>query len=326
MNNQEISVLTNPLPIGRYFVSEITRSFYRSTKHKLIKRNFFNHPYFRGHFAVTRSLVEGFAKIGVNSNYNPTQLSELAKIVIVLAGVRTLRQAIKLKQSGKIQKLFAGPNIVNFSTDYNSIIASPEIDAVIVPCNWVLEHYVQDNPLLKERIFSWPTGVDTFFWSPDPSMMSDEILIFEKQGVGPIDSIVPYATYLQRLGWKINILRYGEFDHQDYCELLKKSCLMLGFVHVESQGIAWAEAWSANVPTLLWRNNQYLLNSRILNVSTAPYLCDQNGLFFNDFEHFKKQFFYWQNHRDQFRPREWTLGNMSDESCARQIYKKVISC
>jgi hypothetical protein len=321
-----LSVLTNPLPVGKNFLPETIHRVARSFKYRLKTRSFDSHPRYRGHFAVTRSLVEGLQKINANFNYNPNSLSELGDIALVLAGVRTLRQAIHLKQKGKIRKLFAGPNIVSFSTDFNSIIASPEIDNVITPCEWVIEHYVQDNTSLRKRILSWPAGVDMHYWAPSSTNNRDRILFFEKQNTGVVGPIKPYAEYLQNLGWSVDTLRYGSFQHQDYRDLLQRSCLMVGFANSESQGIAWAEAWAADVPTLLWRNDYDVINGRLLKTSTAPYLCKENGLFFSDLEDFKKKVSYWQSNREEFTPRAWTLNNMSDEVCARKIYSRVMSC
>ena len=101
---------------------------------------------------------------------------------------------------------------------------------------------------------------------------------------------------------------------------------MLGFVTAESQGIAWAEAWSTDVPTLILKNTSNVHQGRRYKCSTAPYLQSQNGLFFDDLEDFKIQFKYWETHREQFSPRAWTLENMSDEVCATMLYKKVTEC
>ena len=328
MTRPALTILTDPLPIRRDFIPETAHRLARRLKYAVLERSPTSHPRFRGHFAVTRSLVEGLEKIDTDFNYNPSTLSQLADTVIVLAGVRTLRQAIRLKQEGKIRKLFAGPNIVHFSSDFGSILTSPEIDSVITPCDWVIEHYVADNPTLQGRIFSWPAGVDTNFWIPVPtlSLTSKRILIFEKQSKGPVGPVEPYAEYLCGLGWTVEILRYGSFRHNQYLDQLQQASLLLGFVTEESQGIAWAEAWAVGVATLLWRNTQQVVHNRLLRVSTAPYLCNQNGLFFDDLDHFKQQFAYWQAHRAQFAPRRWVQDNMSDEVSARQLYDKVMSC
>ncbi len=332
MVKPKLTILTDPMAVGQDIFSETARRFARRLKYAVLERSPTSHPRFRGHFAVTRSLVEGLEKIGADFNYNPTRLSQLDETVIVLAGVRTLRQAIRLKQAGRIRKLFAGPNVVHFSSDFGSILASPDVDAVVTPCDWVTENYVTDNPSLLGRIFAWPAGVDTAFWKPDAGIKRERILIFDKHpATDDPERIQPFADYLHDQGWTVDVLKRQRgkvgYTRESYLQLLQHTCLMVGFTGgSESQGIAWAEAWAADVPTLLWRNTQQVLHGRLLHVSTAPYLCEQNGLFFDDLEQFKQQFAHWQVHRTQFAPRKWVLENMSDEVCARQLYEKVMLC
>jgi len=327
MNKPEITILTDPLPWGNEFIEESLRRVGRHLRDYIrSSRKYYNHPKYRGHFAVTRSLVEGLHTIKASFNYNPRYPWQMADTVIVLAGVRTLRQAIRFKRQYRIKKIFAGPNIVTFSSDYDSLLASQEIDFVITPCDLVVNLYLEDNPSLNGKIFSWPAGVDTEYWRPDKSMNRNSILIFEKQNKGPVGPVEPYADYLRCRGWDVQIIKYGSFSHGQYLTALRSSCLMLGFVIDESQGIAWAEAWSADVPTLIWRNTSNVSNGRRYSCSTAPYLTLQSGLFFNDLEDFKIQFRYWEEHRDQFTPRTWVLEHMSDEVCATLLYKKATEC
>ena len=322
----EVTILTDPMPWGREFLHENTRRFVRLVRDQFCNtRNYDKHPQYRGHFAVTRSLVEGLKKINANFQYNPSFPNLLADTVVVLAGVRTLRQAIQLKRQGRIKALYAGPNIVTFASDFDSIIASPEIDGVITPCEWVIDLYLEDCPSLKGRCFAWPAGVDTRYWKPDTSTVRRQILIFEKQNKGPVGPVQPYVEYLEQCGYHVVIMKYGSFDHDQYLMHLRRSCLMIGFVTDESQGIAWAEAWSADVPTLIWKNTSHLQQGRIYRSSTAPYLCEQNGLFFDNIEDFKIKLDSWVSNQKQFTPREWTLENMSDEICAAKLLNIVKS-
>lgn len=319
-----ITVLTDPVPWGRHLLHESARRIVRLVRTILrLNRRYHDHPQYRGHFAVTRSLVEGLRKINASFNYNPLHPSLVAETVIVLSGIGALRQAIKFKRRGLIKKLFAGPNIVVFSSDEDSVLASPAIDCVITPCDWVIDIYVEDNPSLRGRCFAWPAGVDTNYWHPSLAAKRDLVLIFDKQNKGPVGPVAPYADYLRGLGWAVEVIEYGSFTHDQYLQLLQRSCLMLGFVTDESQGIAWAEAWSTDVPTLLWENTSHVYRGRQYHCSTAPYLRPQNGLFFSDLEDFKDQYGYWESHRDQFAPRSWVLENMSDEVSASILYEKV---
>lgn len=326
MNRKKFTILTDPIPYGNEFFHEGFRRLYRFFR-AIIKLNlgYFNNQAYRGHFGVTRSLLIGMSQVNISFNYNPILLASVADTVIVLAGVRTLRQAIKLKQKGKIKRLYVGPNVVVFSSDYDSILAHPEVDAAITPSDWVNDLYLEDNATLSSRIFSWPAGVDTSFWRPNLGLIRNTILIFEKQNKGPVGPIEPYVDYLQKLGWKVQVVKYGSFTHEEYLRLLHEACLMLGFVVCESQGLAWAEAWSSDVPTLILKRTSNVLQGRVYKNSSAPYLCSENGLFFDDFEDFKNKFKYWEKHREQFSPRAWVLENMSDEACAKRLLTSISS-
>ncbi len=322
----EVTVLTDPIPWGGDLIPEGARRVARFVRDRVRPpRQNYNRTFYRGHPAVTRSLIEGLKRIGTSFNYNPIDPREIAENVIVLSNPRTLRQAIRFKQLGRIKKLFAGPNIMVFSSDYDSLLAATEIDCVITPCEWVVNLYVKDNPTLEGRCISWPAGVDTEYWLPDSETPRDRILIFEKQAIDLVTPVLTYANYLRSLGRQVDILKYGSYTHVEYLEKLKRSSLMLVFSNAESQGIAWAEAWSVDVPTLIWKNDFQSKGpgGRTYPCSTAPYLCEENGLFFKDLEDFKLQFSYLEANRKQFRPREWAINNMSDAVCASKLIKLI---
>lgn len=98
-----------------------------------------------GHYAVTRSLVEGLKKLNVSFNINPSA-KNLGNAVLVLTDICALQQAINLKRENKIKRLLAGPNLVIRANQYNEILNSKEIDLHIVPSEWIATAYVEDLP------------------------------------------------------------------------------------------------------------------------------------------------------------------------------------
>ncbi len=324
----KLTILTDPVPAGVHALQEYGYRVARRVKRLISRRLHTHHPKYGGHTGVTRSVVEGMAKIGANFNYNPSNENDLADIVHVVGGVRALRQMIRFKQQGRIKKLFAGPNIVVLSTDMDSILASPAIDGVINHCDFACELWAADHPQLLSKCFRWPAGVDTKYWQPDPARARNRILIFDKRNEDDDPGrVIPYVEHLRSMGWQVDVLvRCGVkgYTHEQYRMLLQNSCLMLGFtIGSESQGIAWAEAWSCDVPTLILRNSLNTYKERAFECSTAPFLTDATGLFFDDLNHFKTQFNFWQTNREQFYPRAWVLENMSDEVSARLLYRHL---
>ncbi len=319
----ELTVITDPIPIGYYFFKQNLKSFLRIIKKSIFGSNkIYNESKYRGHFAVTRSLVEGLKSHNLKFTYNPKRKKNIAKNLIVLSNVDALKQAINLKKKGIVKKIFAGPNILVFASDHNYILANEEIDYIITPCDWVADLYISEAPSLKGRIFSWPAGVDTNFWHPIAKKRS-QILIFNKQNTGPVGPVEPYIDFLIKNNHEVKVLNYGEFNHHGFLLELQKSKLLIGFATGESQGIAWAESWACDVPTLIIKNDFHIQKGKKYKCSTAPYLCDKNGLFFNDLNDFIIKFQFALKNLNKFKPREWVMNNMSDEYCSLFLYNFV---
>lgn len=320
--NSKITILTDPMPVKEWFFKEWLFVIIRYLRDRISppKQNY-NRSSFRGHPAVTRSLVEGLSNLEYDFNYNPRFINKLSKNVIVLSGIETLKQAIEFKKRGIINKLYAGPNILVFSSDYNCIIASKEIDIVVTPCNWVVDLYLEDCPTLRNKIITWPAGVNTSYWRPIKKRKSNkQILIYEKQNKGSVGPIEPYVALMQTFGLEVKVMKYGGFTHDQYLKNLNDSILMIGFVTDESQGLAWAEAWSSDVPTFIWRNDSSVYQNRKYSCSTAPYLSNETGLFFDNIIDFEIAMNNFLSGKYSFTPREWVLKNMSDEVCAKQLF------
>ena len=318
---RDLTVLTDPIPVGRFRLKETLKRAGRSVR-DVIRPGpvWLRGLSYRGHFAVTRSLVEGLRKIGANANYNPKREADVGEAVIVVSGIDAVRQAIAWKREGRITRLLAGPNILVFPSEHPDVIAAPEVDFCVTPADWVCRLYERDCPALKGRCVAWPAGVDTEYWRPDPGKREPRgVLIFDKQNKGPVGPVSDYVAVLKARNYSVSVVEYGRYTHHEFLSSLGRASLMVGFVANESQGLAWAEAWSADVPTLLWFQDQYELAGRMMAASTAPYLCDSTGLFFASVAEFEQALARWESSREAFQPRRWVLDNMSDEVCARKL-------
>lgn len=322
--NNVIVILTDPIPIGKYFIPEYCKMIYRYFKLIFIKPEFkLRNSKYRGHFAVTRSLVEGLTKSKIPFTLNPASIKK-TNIMIVLAGVKTLKQAIELKKQKKINKLIAGPNIIVFSSDFDNLIASPEIDLCLVPSNWVKELYLRENPSLEGRIFSWPAGVDIEKWTPGLSINKRKVILFEKHTNNKeLPETNVYKDFIRNNGYEIIILKYGNFTHEIYKTALKEAICLVGFSISESQGIAWSEAWASNVPTFLWENTEGLYLKKEFKCSSAPYLSKKTGFYFTEISDFIVKFEQFERRQVSFFPREWVMENMTDVRSSELLIDKI---
>ena len=134
----------------------------------------------RGPEAVTASLCRGLATIGARYTYAPRSLRAVGDVVLVPNSVPALRQAIEWRAQGRIRLLLAGPNVAVWSTDFDGVLAAPEIDCVLVPSSWPGIAYVEDEPRLAGRVEVWAAGVDTDSWQPGGASKDRTCLVYAK--------------------------------------------------------------------------------------------------------------------------------------------------
>lgn len=283
--------------------------------------------YYGGHFGVTRSLLTGLKNCNYVFNYNP-RANLLNKNCVVLSGIDTLRYAIDQKKKGVINLLIAGPNVITVPNEADSLIASKEVDICLVPSVWVRELYASISPELKDRLFVWPAGVDANYWcggEPIQKGKSDirEYLLYIKGSEGQ-RLAGEYVELFDRIGATYRVITYGRYSLAQYKSLLSKSKIMIVLGGTESQGLAFAEAWAMNVPTLIyfvdsWKSpdgNNYCAES-------APYLSSQTGAYFRSTSDLFDLMNNIESNKLKYSPREWVLRHMTDEVCAKLLLDKI---
>lgn len=277
------------------------------------------------HYSLTRSIKNGLAKIGVNFNYNPSRLEDVGDVVYVLSDMNALRQAIDLRRSGKIKRLLAGPCLATRANECNHILASPEIDIYLVNSEWTKAAYIEDEPSLKKNIDILYAGIDIDFWMSvkEKDLANKNVLVYWK--TEDESFCVAVENELRNCGWSPMRLRYGNYSVSQYKQVLSEVAFAVFISRSESQGLALAEAWAMDVPTLVWDPQQPLVIAGRSHwpVSAAPYLTQYTGMFWRDIEEFKKKLSHVQDELSSFSPRAWALNNMSDEASARLLLEII---
>ena len=316
----KLTVFTEPIaPIG--FIQEI-KSVLRPLKFFLQGKEAPQKKKYGGHYAVTRSLLEGLKKIGIDFNYNPVKEKDITENVIVLAGVERLKEVIELKEKGRIQFLLAGPNVVDDVLSENQVVADPAVDYYIVPSEWVKNLVINDCIKLKDRVLCWSAGIDSQHWKPGIGKdQRNEVLIYWKtESEGFYQEVV---KLVKEQGMQPALIKYGNYTVTEYKEQLNKSQFAIFISRSESQGIALAEAWSMDVPTLVFDPGEFFFNGRMVyNASSCPYLTRSTGLVWKNPEGLKK-IIGDKNSFIGFSPREYVLKQFTDEYSAEQLIESV---
>ena len=312
----KLTVFTEPVsPVG--FMQEI-KSFLRPVKFFLQGKKAPGKKKYGGHYAVTRSLIEGLQKIDADFNYNPPRKEDIAENVIVLSGVKRLKEVIELKKKRKIALLLAGPNIVEDVRSEDGIVADPAVDYYVVPSGWGKDLVVEDCIKLKDRVLCWSAGIDSQYWKPSPEPNDrDEVLIYWK--TEPEDFCEDVIKLVKGFGMNPVLIQYGKYNVQDYKERLDKSRFAIFISRSESQGIALAEAWSMNVPTFVFEPGEFYFTGRMVyNVSACPYLTQATGLAWKTLDELQRMIND-KNSFAGFAPREYVLKRFTDEYSAKQL-------
>lgn len=315
---KKITILTREVSIGSCILRGL-RNLIRFIRKILIKRvlDFDLLKYGGSHPAVTRSLINGFSKTKTFFNFNPLFSSAVGQIVIVLSDMDALRQAINWKQNSKIEKLIAGPNIIELPDESEKILASPEIDIWIVPSAMTIEIYERLNPALKGRVKSWYAGVDENFWLPGHLKNKKKVLIYQKNSPTPFFKKVEQK--LKEHGFVTETVIYGRYSKKEYFKYLDESAFAIFLSIAETQGIALVEAWSMDVPTIVWDPEIEHYYIRGLKTTASPYLSEETGMRWKELREFETIITNLNDCLQKFSPRKWVLNNMTDAKSTQQL-------
>jgi len=293
-----------------------------------IKRRLFLQDYppvqARGPAVVQANLIDGLRRLGYEaSSFSvPFNFTPSSHVGVLSGAFDALPWAIQAKEKGHIEKLVAGPNLVLVPEDHGRIITNQLIDIVLTPSLFVSEIYRFLAPELSDRLLEWAVGVDEVYWNPGTSSNAFDFLIFNKtsnieEQFYQIDDIV---NVLDRMNLTYYILDYGQFTQNEYKQALQTSQAMIYIGAAESQGISLFEAWSCNVPTLVRECNVHQYQEFQFHVSSAPYLTDMCGMFYED-KDFKSSLDIFLQRILAFKPREFVLRNFTLERTAESFLR-----
>ena len=316
-----LTVLTTPIPGERQRLTrEVRRRVRRWVKPGAPLPSASPYP---GHFALVRSVVEGLRTIGADFNFNPGRLNGLARVVYAPAN-EALLQAAEWRRLGRIDYLVAGPVNALFADECDAILQNPAIDRLIVAHRWVLEFF-RDAPGLRAKSAACPCGVDADVWKPSGrAERKRAALVYWKSGDETFCEQVERVVRMCGLEPRRICSRPGEhamFSPVDYRRVLDESAIGVFLSAFETQGLALAEAWSMDVPTVVWdpQGMAHWRGRSFTSHSSAPYLTPATGRPWRTLDELEPALRGVLADRSSFQPRAWVLANMTDAICSAAL-------
>lgn len=319
-----LTVLTAPVPGARERVIQgLRRRLRRIVKPGVPLPAASPYP---GHCALVRSVVEGLRAVGADFNFNPRRLSDVGRVVYAPAN-ESLLQAAAMKRAGRIDYLVAGPVNALFADESDGILLTPEIDRLIVAHEWQAD-FVRDFPGARAKCRACPCGVDVEWWRPSGRARTSTALVYWKSGdegfCAQVEQIVK-ACGLDPHRVRALHGEHALFSPADYRALLDQSAIGVFLSTFETQGLALAEAWSMDVPAVVWdpRGAAQWRGRTFQSHSSAPYLTPATGRLWRTIDQLEPVLRSALADRASFHPREWMLANMTDAICSAALLEII---
>ena len=279
-----------------------------------------------GHYALVRSVVEGMQANRADFNFNPSSFGDLGRVVYAPAN-EALRQAIELKRRGAVDYLVAGPVNALFADESDGILQAPEIDLVIVPSEWTKDFYAA-VPALAAKSRVCPCGVDAGLWTPSGRAKKRTAVVYWKSGEEGFCEAVEAAVKecgLEPIRFRSRHGDHGIFEPAAYREALDHATLGVFLSTFETQGIALAEAWAMDVPTVVWdpQGEAEWRGRTFTAASSAPYLSPATGVAFRTIGELEPAIRRVLASPRDYQPRDWVLAHMTDAICSEMLYRLI---
>ena len=300
---------------------------------RLIRRAVRGKPRPGGQMRMCMNLCAGLERIGVpyrinDYGYAKRNPDKLACII----GKPHLLYKIQWKNP-----ILFGAAIYSHPLDDPNLLERLPIKRVLVPGPWMKR---MCEPYWGDAVHAWPVGIDAAQWQFSGSeRKSIDVLIYDKvrweHDRNEASLIAPLRAVLKRFGHSFREMRYGYYREDEFHAALDVCKTMIFLCEHETQGIAYQQALSCDVPIFAWDRGGYWQDPsyypdkvKFEPVTSVPYWDDRCGQRFSNLAEFEMKWsaFWTDSQAGRFRPREFILENLTLEKCARDYFEIAKSC
>lgn len=181
----------------------------------------------------------------------------------------------------------------------------------------------------------WPVGIDTAYWSSSDTPKQFDFLIYNKIHWNKEklnnEFVNPLKRQLEDGGFSYREIVYGKYKREEYKTLLNATRAMIFIAEHESQGLAYQEALSMDVPILAWNQGkimdpQYKVWSDFGKPATSvPYWDSRCGETFVSILDFREQLnLFWNNLiAGLYKPKAYVDDFLTLKLCAQRFVEIV---
>lgn len=225
-----------------------------------------------------------------------------------------------------------GPGFYDHPKVAPTLMQDPRYKVYILTCHWMLNMF---KPYYGEHCVLWNAGMNVSKW-PDTSKNNKpiDVLIYDKirwdRDKYEPQLLQPIIEYLMKRNLSYQIIRYKKYDYEMYRKALNESKSMIFLCEHETQGMAYQEALTSNVPILAWENGFWLdprrpeFDPEPVPATSVPYFSPKCGERFKDVSSFPTTFDQFWSRLHTYQPRSFVLQELSLAESAK-LYAKYYS-
>lgn len=201
-------------------------------------------------------------------------------------------------------KTLFGPNIFVVPSDNKALCAHGK--HFVVPSEWVKNLYEKYPEMNGKKIHVWSAGIDTKTWRPDVNATKDLdcFIYFKNREQSELDNV---KTQLDSMGLKYEVIGYGTYHEKALKDLCYRSRFAVLLTGTESQGLAYMQILSMNVPCYVLNKTTWTSDNGLVTVpaSSVPYFTNECGVIADGLDCTGINEF--KNNLGNYKPRDYIL-------------------
>lgn len=259
-----------------------------------------------GPYKVVNNLIMGLDKIGVQYVHNAIQ------------EYNGCLQSWVPQYRSLPKNTLMGPNLMVLPSDHTDIWK--RYDRFLVNSQWTLDMYKSFDITKDNTINIWSVGIDTDrFNGQGRNIDTDCLIYFKNRDSGELNLV---KSELDKRSLSYEIISYGNYSEDTLISLTKKCAFCILLTGTESQGIAYMEILSSDIPCFVINQSVFSYQGFSCAGSSVPYFSKKCGILADGLEFGRFDEFI--NRLNSYTPREYIIENHSLEIAARNYMKFIL--
>lgn len=266
--------------------------------------------------------IKGCQKVVMNTVKGLEQLGIEVKLNTNLPLCGCLQNTRELQTKQVPSHALIGPEIMVFADDIPWMWDKYKFWTQ--PSQWVVDNMKTNLITKNAKFYPWPVGIDTDKFNENDKNLIQECFIYYKDvnKTTPLSKLAKVEQEVIKRRFTYRVLKYGSYKEEELIKATKECKFGILVTGTESQGIAYMEMLSSNVPLLVWDENYLTFRGREYtqrqNISSAPYFDDLCGVKVQNFD--SRVLDQFISKLPTYKPREYILNNHTLKLGAQKYY------